>query len=156
MALRFREGAKTLIICNLSNPCGKVFTREELESIAELAILYDAWVITDEVYEHIVYEPNRHICMASLPGMFEHTVTCNSLSKTYYITRWRLEYTIGPETFIENVRKGHDFLAVGAAAPLQQAAVSGLKLSDSYYTSLQKLYTHKRRKFLKGLDEPWR
>ena len=149
----FREGAKALILCNPSNPCGKVFTREELEGIARLAIRYDAWVITDEVYEHIVYEPNRHICMASLPGMFEHTVTCNSLSKTYSVTGWRLGYIIGPERFIENARKVHDFLTVGAAAPLQQAAVAGLKLPETYYAELKELYTHKRNKFLEGLDE---
>ena len=94
----FAEGAKALILCNPSNPCGKVFRRDELEAIARLAIKYDAFVVTDEVYEHIVYAPAEHICMASLPGMFEHTITCNSLSKTYSITGWRLGYLIGPAT----------------------------------------------------------
>ena len=84
----FAEGAKALILCNPSNPCGKVFRRDELEAIAKLAIQYDAFVVTDEVYEHIIYAPAEHICMASLPGMFEHTITCNSLSKTYSITGW--------------------------------------------------------------------
>ena len=97
----FAEGAKALILCNPSNPCGKVFRRDELEAIARLAIKYDAFVVTDEVYEHIVYAPAEHICMASLPGMFEHTITCNSLSKTYSITGWRLGYLIGPAYVIE-------------------------------------------------------
>ena len=120
----FAEGAKALILCNPSNPCGKVFRRDELEAIAKLAIQYDAFVVTDEVYEHIIYAPAEHICMASLPGMFEHTITCNSLSKTYSITGWRLGYLIGPAEVIEGARKVHDFLTVGAAAPLQEAAVA--------------------------------
>ena len=148
----FRQGAKALILCNPSNPCGKVFTREELEAIAQLAIAHDAWVITDEVYEHLVYAPYEHICMASLPGMFEHTITCNSLSKTYSVTGWRLGYIIGPESMVEGARKVHDFLTVGAAAPLQEAAVAGLTLPESYYTELRELYTHKRDLFLAGLD----
>ena len=86
----FRSGAKALILCNPSNPCGKVFTRKEHENIAELAIKYDAYVITDEVYEHIIYEPHKHVYMATLPGMRERTIICNSLSKTYSITGWRL------------------------------------------------------------------
>lgn len=105
----FAEGAKALILCNPSNPCGKVFRRDELEAIAKLAIQYDAFVVTDEVYEHIIYAPAEHICMASLPGMFEHTITCNSLSKTYSITGWRLGYLIGPAEVIEGARKVHDF-----------------------------------------------
>ena len=148
----FAEGAKALILCNPSNPCGKVFRRDELEAIAKLAIQYDAFVVTDEVYEHIVYAPAEHICMASLPGMFEHTITCNSLSKTYSITGWRLGYLIGPVWVIEGARKVHDFLTVGAAAPLQEAAVAGLELPGSYYESLRALYTGKRDRFLAGLD----
>ena len=148
----FRQGAKALILCNPSNPCGKVFRRDELEAIAALAIKYDAFVVTDEVYEHIVYAPAEHICMASLPGMFEHTITCNSLSKTYSITGWRLGYLIGPAEVIEGARKVHDFLTVGAAAPLQEAAVAGLELPASYYKDLQALYTEKRDHFLAGLD----
>lgn len=109
----FAEGAKALILCNPSNPCGKVFRRDELEAIAKLAIQYDAFVVTDEVYEHIIYAPAEHICMASLPGMFEHTITCNSLSKTYSITGWRLGYLIGPAEVIEGARKVHDFLTCG-------------------------------------------
>ena len=148
----FREGAKAIIICNPSNPCGKVFTREELLSIGELALKYDAYVVTDEVYEHMVYAPNRHISMASLPGMSDHTITCNSLSKTFSITGWRLGYLIGPEKVVEGAKKVHDFLTVGAAAPLQEAAVAGLMLPESYYEDLLALYTEKRDYFLKGLD----
>ncbi len=148
----FREGAKAIIICNPSNPCGKVFTREELLSIGELALKYDAYVATDEVYEHMVYAPNRHISMASLPGMYDHTITCNSLSKTFSITGWRLGYLIGPEKVVEGAKKVHDFLTVGAAAPLQEAAVAGLMLPESYYEDLLALYTEKRDYFLKGLD----
>lgn len=148
----FRQHPKALILCNPSNPCGKVFRRDELEAIAALAIKYDAFVVTDEVYEHIVYAPAEHICMASLPGMFEHTITCNSLSKTYSITGWRLGYLIGPAEVIEGARKVHDFLTVGAAAPLQEAAVAGLEMPASYYEELQALYTEKRDHFLAGLD----
>ncbi|MDY3918796.1 MAG: pyridoxal phosphate-dependent aminotransferase [Candidatus Limivivens sp.] len=148
----FQEGAKAIIVCNPSNPCGKVFTREELLQIGELALKYDAFVVTDEVYEHMVYAPYHHTCMASLPGMFEHTITCNSLSKTYSITGWRLGYLIGPEKVVEAARKVHDFLTVGAAAPLQEAAVAGLEFPDTYYESLLETYTEKRDYFLAGLD----
>ena len=109
--------------------------------------------MTDEVYEHMVYAPNKHICMASLPGMYEHTITCNSLSKTYSITGWRLGYLIGPEKVFEAAKKVHDFLTVGAAAPLQEAATVGLKFSDEYYEKLLQTYTEKRNYFLKGLDK---
>lgn len=149
----FRQGARAIIVCNPSNPCGKVFTKEELTAIGQLALQYDAWVITDEVYEHIVYEPYHHVYMSSLPGMFDHTITCNSLSKTYSVTGWRLGYLIGPERVIESAKKVHAFLTVGAAAPLQEAAVAGLMLDEQYYKDLQALYTRKRDFFLKGLDE---
>ena len=148
----FRQGAKAIIVCNPSNPCGKVFSREELMAIGELAVKYDAFVVTDEVYEHMVYAPNKHICMASLPGMYEHTITCNSLSKTYSITGWRLGYLIGPAEVIENAKKVHDFLTVGAAAPLQEAATVGLQFPESYYDELLATYTEKRQYFLDGLD----
>lgn len=149
----FKEGAKALILCNPSNPIGKVFDREELTIIADLAKKYDAYVITDEVYEHIVYEPHEHIYMASLPGMFERTISCSSLSKTYSITGWRLGYVIGHKEVIDNCKKVHDFLTVGAAAPLQRAATVGLKFNQEYYGELTKLYTRKRGLFLKGLDD---
>ncbi|WP_329984269.1 pyridoxal phosphate-dependent aminotransferase [Holdemanella biformis] len=149
----FQQNPKALILCNPSNPCGKVFSKEELEYIASLAIKYDTYVITDEVYEHIVYAPYKHTYFASLPGMFERTISCSSLSKTYSITGWRLGYCIAPENIIEQIKKVHDFLTVGAAAPLQEAAVVGLEFKDNYYDELQKLYTHKKELFINGLKE---
>ncbi len=147
----FRQGAKALILCNPSNPCGKVFTREELELIASLAIKYDTYVITDEVYEHIIYEPYKHTYLATLPGMRERTIECSSLSKTYSITGWRLGYVIAPPEIIDRVKKVHDFLTVGAAAPLMEAAVVGLNFPDSYYADLQAHYTHMKNLFVDGL-----
>ena len=149
----FQQNPKALILCNPSNPCEKVFSKEELEYIASLAVKYDTYVITDEVYEHIVYAPYKHTYFASLPGMFERTISCSSLSKTYSITGWRLGYCIAPENIIEQIKKVHDFLTVGAAAPLQEAAVVGLEFKDAYYDELQKLYTHKKDLFINGLKE---
>lgn len=149
----FEQGAKALILCNPSNPTGKVFTPEDLAIIADLAEEFDTFVIVDEVYEHIVMPPHRHTYFASLPGMYQRTLSCSSLSKTYSITGWRLGYVIGPANVIQEARKVHDFLTVGAAAPLQQAALAGLRLPDSYYEELRQLYTEKRDLFLKGLDE---
>ena len=149
----FKQNPKALILCNPSNPCGKVFTYDELKIIADLAEKYDTFVITDEVYEHIVYEPYKHIYFASLPGMWERTISCSSLSKTYSITGWRLGYIIAPPHIIDTAKKVHDFLTVGAAAPLQEAAVTGLRFGDEYYRELQKKYTEKRDLFLKGLDD---
>ena len=149
----FQQKPKALILCNPSNPCGKVFSKEELEYIASLAVKYDTYVITDEVYEHIVYAPYKHTYFASLPGMFERTISCSSLSKTYSITGWRLGYCIAPENIIEQIKKVHDFLTVGAAAPLQEAAVVGLEFNEDYYDELQKLYTHKKDLFINGLKE---
>ncbi|MBR4994116.1 MAG: pyridoxal phosphate-dependent aminotransferase [Lachnospiraceae bacterium] len=148
----FKQGAKAIIVCNPSNPCGKVFTKDELEAIGKLAIKYDAYVVTDEVYEHLVYAPYKHTYISSLPGMFDHTITCNSLSKTFSITGWRLGYIIGSSEFIEAAKKVHDFLTVGAAAPLQEAATAGLLLDDKYYEDLLDLYTRKRDHMLEGLD----
>lgn len=148
----FRQGAKAIIVCNPSNPCGKVFTREELTAIGQLALKYDAFVITDEVYEHLVYAPYTHVSAASLPGMADHVITCNSLSKTYSITGWRLGYLIAPAPVAEAAKKVHDFLTVGAPAPLQEAAVAGLNFPESYYDELRALYTEKRNHFLAGLD----
>ncbi|MDR3271590.1 MAG: aminotransferase class I/II-fold pyridoxal phosphate-dependent enzyme [Peptococcaceae bacterium] len=149
----FRQNPAALILCNPSNPSGKVFTRAELTIIAELAQKYDAWVITDEVYEHIVYAPHTHTYIASLPGMRARTLSCSSLSKTYSITGWRLGYIIAPPEVTDRARKVHDFLTVGAAAPLQEAAVTGLQFPDSYYGALSALYTEKRDFFLRGLRD---
>ncbi len=149
----FRQHPKALILCNPSNPCGKVFTRAELETIAALAKKYDVYVITDEVYEHIVYAPHTHTYFATLPGMWERTISCSSLSKTYSVTGWRLGYVIAPAPIIERVKKVHDFLTVGAAAPLQEAIIPGLKFGQDYYDDLLQKYTHKRDLFCKGLDD---
>jgi aminotransferase len=149
----FRQHPKALILCNPSNPCGKVFTYDELKIIADLAEKYDTFVITDEVYEHIVYAPHKHVYFANLPGMWERTISCSSLSKTYSITGWRLGYVIAPPEVIDRVKKVHDFLTVGAAAPLQEAAVTGLRFGDDYYKWLEDKYTEKRDLFLKGLDD---
>lgn len=149
----FRQGAKALILCNPSNPCGKVFTRQELTVIANLVSRYDAYVITDEVYEHIVYTPNEHIYFSSLPGMRERTITVGSLSKTYSITGWRLGYAIAASKISERIKKVHDFLTVGAAAPLMEAAVVGLNFPDAYYRDLQEGYDHRKKLFVGGLKD---
>jgi aminotransferase len=144
----FAQRPKAIILCNPANPSGRVFTRPELELIAGLAEEVDAFVITDEVYEHILYAPNKHIYFASLPGMAKRTISCGSLSKTYSITGWRLGYIIAAPEVTAGVRKVHDFLTVGAAAPLQEAAIAGLELPDSYYAELQATYSVKRDLFL--------
>lgn len=150
----FRDNdPKAIVLCNPSNPCGKVFTREELTFIADLCKKYDAYCITDEVYEHIVYAPHEHVYMATLPGMFERTISCSSLSKTYSITGWRLGYIIAPEEIIDRAKKVHDFLTVGCAAPLQEAVIPGLEFGQDYYDDLLAKYTHKKDLFLKGLDD---
>ena len=149
----FEQNPKALVLCNPSNPTGKVFTREELQYIADLAIEFDTFVITDEVYEHLVYPPYKHTYIASFPGMFERTISCSSLSKTYSITGWRLGYIIASKEVIEQCKKVHDFLTVGAAAPLQEAAVKGLEFGQDYYDGLTDLYDKKRKFFLEGLDK---
>ncbi len=149
----FEQRPKALVLCNPSNPSGKVFSRDELLFIAQLADEFDTFVLTDEVYEHIVYAPHEHIYFASLPGMFDRTLSCSSLSKTYSMTGWRLGYVIASPSVINEARKVHDFLTVGAAAPLQEAAVTALELPDSYYSDLQKMYTEKRLLFLRYLDQ---
>ena len=155
----FKKRPKALILCNPSNPSGKVFSREELEYIAGLAEEFDVWVITDEVYEHIVYDGSLtggpaggHVYFAALPGMEKRTISCSSLSKTYSITGWRLGYTIADEKTTDVIRKVHDFLTVGAAAPLMEAAVTALGFPQSYYDGLLALYTKKRDVFLGALD----
>jgi aminotransferase len=149
----FEQKPKAIIVCNPSNPTGKVFTRDELNFIVRLAEEHDAFIITDEPYEHIVYAPHEHAHVAALPGAFERTITCNSLSKTYSITGWRLGYVQAAPHVIAQARKVHDFLTVGAAAPLQEAAVDGLEMPDSYYRSLGELYAKKRTFFLDCLKQ---
>lgn len=147
----FKQGAKAILICNPSNPSGKVFTRAELEQIAQLAVKYDTYVIMDEVYEHIVYEPHEHIYMNSLPGMWERTISCSSLSKTYSITGWRLGYAIAPKEIMDRIKQYHDFNTVGAPSPLMEAAVVGLEMPDSYYTEFGAHYAHMKQIFTDGL-----
>ena len=149
----FSQGAKALVLCNPSNPCGKVFTLPELQTIAALAEEYDTYVITDEVYEHIIFPPHKHIHFASLPGMFERTITCSSLSKTYAITGWRLGYTIAPAQLTQGIRNIHDYLTLCAAAPLQEAAITALQFPLSYYQHIQVEYTLRRQIFLSYLDQ---
>ena len=149
----FRQGIKALILCNPSNPSGKVFTREELQIIADLAIKYDAYIITDEVYEHIIYAPNQHVYMNSLPGMWERTISCSSLSKTYHITGWRLGYVIAPKEILDKIKQVHDFMTVGAPSPLMEACLVGLNQPLSYYEELGALYEHMKSVFVGGLKD---
>ena len=149
----FRQRPKALVLCNPSNPCGKVFTRDELEIIASLARKYDTYVITDEVYEHIVYDGHKHIYMNSLPGMWERTVSCSSLSKTYSITGWRLGYAIAPKPIMDRIKQYHDFNTVGAPSPLMEAAVVGLDMPDSYYKEFGDHYAHMKKLFTDGLKQ---
>ena len=144
----FAQGAKAIVVCNPSNPTGRVFSERELLYILALAEEYDAFVITDEVYEHIVYPPHKHVYMSALPGANQRVIMCGSLSKTYSITGWRLGWVFARPDVIDGVRKVHDFLTVGAAAPLQQAAVTALELPDSYYTELGESYLRKRALFI--------
>ena len=144
----FAQKPKAIVICNPSNPSGKVFTREELQFIGQLAVEHDAFMIMDDVYEHMVYAPHRHVYASALPGLEDRVIVCNSLSKTYSITGWRLGYVQAAPRVIEAARKVHDFLTVGAAAPLQEAAVTALEFPDSYYAGLTELYAGKRTLFL--------
>ncbi len=148
----FAGGLKAFVLCNPSNPCGRVFTREELHVIAELAEEFDVWVLTDEVYEHIVYAPHRHVYFTTLPGMAKRTLMCSSLSKTFSITGWRLGYVHAAPDVIAQARKVHDFLTVGAAAPLQHAVVTALNFPPSYYDALAAEYGASRDILLGYLD----
>ena len=147
----FRQHPKAILICNPSNPSGKVFTYDELRLIAELCIRYDVYCIMDEVYEHIVYEGHTHTYMNSLPGMWERTVSCSSLSKTYSVTGWRLGYAIAPQPIMDRIKQYHDFNTVGAAAPLMEAAVVGLDFPDSYYADFAAHYAHMKELFTGGM-----
>jgi aspartate/methionine/tyrosine aminotransferase len=140
----FNEKTKAIIICNPNNPTGKVFSREELEFIADLCKEFDVICFTDEIYEHIIYGEKPHICMANIDGMRERTVVVNSLSKTYSVTGWRVGYVIAPPDISSAIRKVHDFLTVGAAHPLQKAGAYALSLPETYYKHLQKEYQEKR------------
>jgi aminotransferase len=148
----FAAGLKAFVLCNPSNPCGRVFTREELLQIAALADEFDVWILTDEVYEHIVFAPHRHTYFATLPGMASRTLMCSSLSKTFSITGWRLGYVHAAPAVIAQARKVHDFLTVGAAAPLQHAVVTALNFPVTYYDELCAKYATSRDVLLSYLD----
>ena len=157
----FNERTKAIIICNPNNPTGKVFTRDELEFIADLCKEFDALVFTDEIYEHIIYtkaqssktkDQSSHLSIATLDGMRERTVIINSLSKTYSVTGWRVGYVIAPPEITKAIRKVHDFLTVGAAAPLQAAGAYALGLPPEYYAALQTEYRQKREFLLPALQ----
>ncbi len=149
----FSERTRAIIINTPNNPTGKVFSREELSYIAELCILHDVIAITDEIYEHILYDGLEHISVASLPGMADRTVTISGMSKTFSVTGWRLGYCIAPEEITVGIRRAHDFLTVGAPHPLQVAAVAALELPNSYYEKLTTDYTRRRSILLPYLKE---
>jgi aminotransferase len=149
----FSGGLKAFVLCNPSNPCGRVFTRAELEVIASLAEEFDVFVLTDEVYEHIVFPPHRHTYFSALPGMSKRTLMCSSLSKTFSITGWRIGYVHAAPEVISQARKVHDFLTVGAAAPLQHAVVTALGFPDTYYDELSAVYARSRDVLLGYLDQ---
>ena len=139
----FGPKTKAIVVNTPHNPTGKVFTREELEAIAELCVAHDVLVITDEIYEHMIYE-GEHLSIAALPGMADRTITISGLSKTFAVTGWRLGYVIAPEHLTAAIRKAHDFLTVGAPAPLQEAAVTALGFDAAYYAALRDSYMGKR------------
>ena len=149
----FHKHTKAIIVNTPNNPTGKVFTRAELELIRDLCVQFDALAITDEIYEHILYDGTKHISMASLPGMEERTVTINGMSKTYSVTGWRVGWTIAPPRITDAIRKVHDFLTVGAPAPLQEAGVSALSLPESYYSNLALGYRKRRDRLIPALEE---
>jgi aminotransferase len=152
LAAAFTNRTKAIILNTPNNPTGKVFTREELEVIAALCRKWDVVAISDEIYEHIIYDGWRHVPIAAIEGMADRTVTINSLSKTYSVTGWRVGWTISPPSLTGAIRKVHDFLTVGAAAPLQEAGVTALNVPDSYYADLAASY-QRRRDLLVGILE---
>lgn len=148
----FTDRTRAIVVNTPNNPTGKVFSRQELETIAKLCCEREVLAITDEIYEHIIYDGQRHVLMAVMPGMRERTVTVNAMSKTYSVTGWRVGWTIAHRDLTNSIRKVHDFLTVGAAAPLQEAGVTALSLPQSYYDSLAAEYAH-RRDHLLGILE---
>ena len=153
LAAAFSNKTRAIIINTPNNPTGKVFTREELTLIAQLCQRWGAMAITDEIYEHILYDDARHIPMASLDGMADRTVTINSLSKTFSVTGWRVGWTIAPPDVTNAIRKVHDFLTVGAAAPLQAAGAHALALPETYYRELARTYQVRRDRLLRILRD---
>jgi len=152
LAAAFSERTKAIIINTPNNPTGKVFTRDELETIAVLCRKWDAVAISDEIYEHIIYDGAEHVPIATIEGMADRTVTINSLSKTYSVTGWRVGWTISPPSLTGAIRKVHDFLTVGAAAPLQEAGVVALGVPDTYYAGLAERYCLRRDRLVSILE----
>jgi aminotransferase len=148
----FHKNTKAIIVNTPNNPTGKVFTQSELELIRDLCVEFDVLAITDEIYEHILYDGTKHMSMASLPGMEERTITINGMSKTYSVTGWRVGWTIAPPRITDAIRKVHDFLTVGAPAPLQEAGASALSMPESYYTKLADGYRKRRDRLLPALE----
>ncbi|HEY7912711.1 MAG TPA: aminotransferase class I/II-fold pyridoxal phosphate-dependent enzyme [Blastocatellia bacterium] len=153
LAAAFNDNTKAIIINTPNNPTGKVFSRDELQAIADLCHKWNVIAITDEIYEHILFNGKEHVAMATLDGMRDRTITINGLSKTYSVTGWRVGYTIAPAEITSAIRKVHDFLTVGAAAPLQEAGARALRLPRSYYADLQKGYATRRERILGVLKE---
>jgi aminotransferase len=149
----FNNKTKAIIINTPNNPTGKVFSREELQFIADLCMKWGVVAATDEIYEHILYDGAKHISMASLPGMRDQTITINSISKTYSLTGWRVGWAIAPEHLTTSIRKVHDFLTVGAPHPLQEAAATALRMDRSYYETLARGYQERREFFSQVLEE---
>src|SRR5216110_109746 len=152
LAAAFNDRTKAIIINTPNNPTGKVFTREELEAIAALCRKWDAIAISDEIYEHIIYDGRQHIPIATIEGMADRTVTLNGLSKTFSVTGWRVGWTISPPSLTGAIRKVHDFLTVGAPAPLQEAGAVALGLPDDYYAALARNYQKRRDTLLEILE----
>jgi aspartate/methionine/tyrosine aminotransferase len=152
LAAAFNNRTKAIILNTPNNPTGKVFSREELEAIAALCRKWDVLAISDEIYEHIIYDGRRHIPIATVEGMADRTVTINSLSKTYSVTGWRVGWTISPPALTGAIRKVHDFLTVGAAAPLQEAGVAALATPESYYIELAEGYRRRRDRLMDILE----
>jgi aminotransferase len=153
LASAFSERTRALILNTPNNPTGKVFTQDELECIAEQCRKWDAYALTDEIYQFIVYDGFRHVSLATLPGMRERTITINGMSKTYAVTGWRVGYAIAPPQVSDAIRKMHDFLTVGAAAPLQEAGATALRLPEAYYRKLGEDYAAKRDRLMEGLEQ---
>ena len=153
LAAAFSERTRAVILNTPNNPTGKVFDGKELEALAGLARRYRAYVITDEIYQYMTYDGCRHVSMATLAGMRERTITINGLSKTYSVTGWRVGYAIAPPEVTDAIRKMHDFITVGAAAPLQEAGVTALRLPESYYEGLRASYLSRRDRMLDILEE---
>jgi len=149
----FSKKTRAVIINTPNNPTGKIFSANELQFVADLCTEYDVIAITDEIYEHILYDGHRHVSIGSLPGMEDRTTTINSLSKTYSVTGWRVGYTIADARLTARIRKIHDFLTVGAPAPLQHAAVAALGLPATYYDELARDYDRRRRILYDGLKK---